>query len=311
MSRWRSSGMDLCEKKYPYPVLLPYGDDYVGCQFEVKIESIKTSTEISFRLETTLDCPDLEEAVAKGEAAIILHIECPQSAYRKSFIIPRGSYTLPAISTNDLSGKISLCPFIIAQKNIDKYQSDKFNPVYSGLNFNIRCGAVLAEGEQMIDYANTTTRDIDFKPDIFSIVPYDAKPDDHERVRFDPFNTKIKIKLPRKIFVQYNSMLKSGDYKELLWSTIILPAVMEALHQIQLVLKQNEELGDFEDFIWYQKIIERIEYLHPEAKLDRIHYLTEKMSVPDVAQELIKYPISKAISKVASMGETMEGDDEH
>ena len=311
MSRWRSSGMDLCEKKYPYPVLLPNGDDYVGCRFEVKIESIKTYTEISFRLETTLDCPDLQEAVAKGEAAIILHIECPQSAYRKSFTIPMGSYTLPALSTNDLSGKISLCPFIVAQKNIDKYQSDKFNSVYSGLNFNIRCGAVLAEGEQLIDYAFTTTRDIEFKPDIFSVVPYDSKPEDHEQIRIDPCNAKIKIVLPRNIFVQYNSILKSGEHKEFLWSSIIFPAVMEALHKIQQEIRQNDgSLGDFEDFIWCQKIIERIEYLYPKAKSDRIKFI-EDMDVPQVAQELIKNPISKAISQLASYGETTEGDDEH
>ena len=55
--------MELCEKKYPYPVLLPKGDDYVGCRFEVEIKSHKTPTEIVYHLEASLDCPDLRAVV--------------------------------------------------------------------------------------------------------------------------------------------------------------------------------------------------------------------------------------------------------
>lgn len=214
--------MELCEKKYPYPVLLPRGDDYVGCRFEVEIKSHKTPTEIVYHLEASLDCPDLRAVVDRGDAAVILHVECPQSAFRKSFAIPFGAYDLPPLSTNDLSGKIFLCPFIVAQRELHDYRSDSFNPEYDGFSFNIRCGSILAEGEQLIDYADTVTRDIDFKPDIFSVVPYAPQPEDGERMKVDlALNQKITIKLPQNIYAQYNAMMKSGESKEFLWSAII------------------------------------------------------------------------------------------
>ena len=302
--------MELCEKKYPYPVLLPKGDDYVDCLFEVSIESVKTPTEITFQLETKLNCPDLRSAVDRGDAAIILHVECPQSAYRKSFSIPIGPHCLPPISSNDLSGKISLCPFIVAQKEIKGFHSDSFNPIYKVFSFNIRCGSVLAEGEQLNDFADTATRDIDYKPDIFSVVPYSPAPEDGERIRIDPFDSKIKIALPRNAYAQYNAMLKSGEVKEFLWSSIILPAVMEALHQMQREFEQNGTFGDLEQHIWCQKIVDRIEHLHPEAKSNKEQFFKD-MNIPEIAQEIIKNPVATAISKLASFGGTKEDEDEN
>ena len=303
--------MELCEKKYPYPVLLSKGDDYIGCLFEVAIESIKTPTEFSFQLETKLDCPDLRAAVDRGDAAVILHVECPQSAYRKSLTIPIGLHRTPPISTNDLSGKVFLCPFIVAKRDIKGFQSDSFNPAYAGLSFNIRCGAVLAEGEEVIDYADTATRDIDFKPDIFSVVPYVPEPEDCERIKIDPsIDSKIRIALPRSIYPLYNAMLKSGEAKEFLWSSIILPAVMEALHKMQYAIEQSGNFGDFEGCVWCQRLAERIEHLHPNAKSNREQFFKD-MDIPAVAQELIKYPISTAVSKLASFSGTQEDEDDN
>ncbi len=302
--------MELCEKKYPYPVLLPKGDDYVGCRFEVEIKSHKTPTEIVYHLEASLDCPDLRAVVDRGDAAVILHVECPQSAFRKSFAIPLGAADLQPHSTNDLSGKIFLCPFIVAQRELHDYRSDSFNPEYDGFSFNIRCGSILAEGEQLIDYADTVTRDIDFKPDIFSVVPYTPQPEDGERMKVDlALNQKITIKLPQNIYAQYNAMMKSGEAKEFLWSAIILPAVMEALYKIKECL-QNDESADFESKIWYMRLTERIEQLHPNAKSDLAEFF-DKKDIPELAQELIKNPVSAAVSKLASFGGTREDEDEN
>ena len=302
--------MELCEKKYPYPVLLPKGDDYVGCSFDVIIDSRKTPTCISYSLDTKLDCPDLFVAVERGDAAIILHVECPQSAYRRSFVIQHGHFDLPPISTDDLSGKIFLCPFIVAQRDIQGFRSNSFNPEYDDLSFNIRCGSVLAEGEQLIDFADTVTRDIDYKPDIFSVVPYVPAPSDHERIKYDlALKPKITIKLPQNIYAQYNAMLKSGETREFLWSSIILPAVMEALYTMRGEFEQNGDFGVFENSVWCPRLTERIEHLYPKAKSDWKHFF-EETSIPEIAQELIKNPVSIAVSKLASFGGAREVKDE-
>lgn len=302
--------MELCEKNYPYPVLLPNGDDYVGCRFDVGIESNKSPSKISYHLEVLLDCYDLRSAIDRGDAAVILHVECPQSAYRRSFTIPIGSSDLPPLSTNDLSGKIFLCPFIVAQREMSAYRSDLFNPEYEGFCFDISQGAILAEGEQLIDYADAVTRDIDYKPDIFSVIPYSPKPEDGERVKIDlGLSSKIKIMLPYNTFAQYNMMLKSGETKEFLWSSIILPSVIEALYKIKEGI-QDDEIADYENCVWYIRLCDRIESLHPEAHASRADFFNN-VNIPELAQELIKNPISTAISKLASLDDSRENEDEN
>lgn len=304
--------MELYEKNYPYPVLLPNGDDYVGCSFDVNVNPMVAANEISFQLETKLVCPEISAAINHDEASIIIHVECSQSAYRKSFPIQIGLYRTPPISTNDLSGRVTVCPFIVAKRDIKGFRSEYFNRVYDKLSFNIHCGAVLAVGAQAIVYADTITRDIDFKPDIFSVVPYDPTPDDCERIKIDPssINQKIRIDLPRNTFLQYNALLKCGEAKEFLWSAIVLPAIMQALYTMQRIIATDGNFGDYEECAWCQRLIERIEFLHPQAKSDRCRFF-ESMDVPKIAQELIYNPIAMAVSKLASFGGTGEGEDEN
>lgn len=306
--------MELIDKKYPYPVLTPRSDDYIGCSFDVSGDAIRHDHEVELRLKVELNCPSIQALVRKNDATIILHVECSRSAFRKSFDVPVGGRVL-RISSDDVSGRISLCPFIVAQHEIGGYKSEQFNPIYQDLAFCIRCGAVLAEGIEKSVYVETATRDIDYKPDIFSVVP-DKNMDEDERekkqIKIDPCSTKIKIHMPTKAFSQYGALLKSGISNDVVLSSVILPAMMEALgHMQKVMIADDGDEGDLREFIWFNVVKKRILLLYPDAKQDWEKFVREDMSIVSVAQTLIKSPVVEALQWLSNSDVASGGDDEN
>lgn len=301
--------MELQDKQYPYPVLTSRTDDYVGCSFDVQGTSVKHEHELELQLNTELNCQGLNSLVERGDAAVILHVECSRSAYRRSYVLPIGEAVI-RISSADVSGRVTLCPFVVAQHEIKEYRSDQFNPIYQDLVFCIRCGAVLAEGEEKSVYVDTATKDIDYKPDIFSVVPDAAMNDDaveKSQIKIDALKKKITIQMPTRAFRQYGALLKSGISNEVVLSAIVLPAMMEALYRMRDAYKEDE-VEDLENLVWFNVVKERIEQLYPEARQNIMQFVVEKMNVASVAQTLIKSPVVDALHKLSNSEAVTGGD---
>lgn len=304
--------MELCDKNYPYPVLTPRGDDYVACSFDVEGESIKHDSQLELKLNAKLDCASLQTLIKRGSAAIVLHVECSRSAYRKSHELPLGAHSI-TISSDDISGRVSLCPFIVAKQDICDYKSTQFNPIYQDMSFCLRAGAVLAEGIEKSVFVDTSTRDIDYKPDIFSVVPDEKMnddPDEKSRIRVDPCNQKITICMPTKAYSQYAALLKSGISIELVRCVVVLPAMIEALARMRSAYAKDE-IEDFEGYVWFNTVKERLMQIYPAAKQDFRQFVLEKMVVSTVAQALIKSPVVDALNMLANTNSVMGGSDEN
>ena len=304
--------MELLDKRYPYPVLTARTDDYVGCFFDVEGESIRHDTQLELLLNAKLDCKSLQSLIERGDAAIILHIECSRSAYRKSHELPLGAHTI-TIPSADVSGRVSLCPFIVARRDVEEYKSEQFNPIYQDLAFRIRSGAVLAEGMEKSVFVDTSTHDMGYKPDIFSVVPDKSMDDDENEkklTKVDPCNSKIVIHMPTRAFSQYGALLKSGISSEIVLCVVVLPAMMEALSRMRDAY-QNDELNDFEDFVWFNSVKDRMMQLYPEARQDIKQFVLEKMEIASVAQSLIKSPVVDALDMLANSSSDVGGSDEN
>ena len=304
--------MELIDKRYPYPVLTAGNDDYVGCSFDVEVQLVKHDVQLELPLNAKLGSNSLQALIEDGYATIIMHIECSRSAYRRSHEIPLGEHTI-TIPSGDVSGSISLCPFIVARKDIENYKSEEFNPIYQDFVFRIRAGAVLAEGIEKSVFVDTSTRDIDYKPDIFSLVPDKAMDEDNEQkslIKIDPFNSKISIRLPTKAFSQYGALLKSGISSEVVHCVVILPAMMEALACMREAYR-SDALGDIKDFVWFNAVRERIMQLYPLAKQDMKGFLCGEMNIATVAQSLIKSPVVDALNMLANSSSVAGGSDEN
>lgn len=304
--------MELIDKRYPYPVLTAGNDDYVGCSFDVDVEPVKHDAQLELPLNAKLGSKSLKALIEQGYATVILHIECSRSAYRKSHEIPLGTHTV-MIPSGDVSGRISLCPFVVARKDIENYKSDEFNSAYQDLEFRIRAGAVLAEGVEKSVFVDTSTRDLEHKPDIFSIVPDTAMDEDaslKSLMKVDPFNSKISIHMPTKAFSQYGALLKSGISIGIVHCVVILPAMMEALSRMRDAY-QSDDVDDFKDFIWFNTVRERMMWLYPEARNDICKFVCKDMDLATVAQALIKSPVVDALDMLANSSSVTGDADEN
>ena len=70
--------MNISEKRYPYPVLTPNGDDYEGSSFDVAIEVVKSPEKVSVKFIPTLKDNGLKRLIGSEQAAkIICHVKRP------------------------------------------------------------------------------------------------------------------------------------------------------------------------------------------------------------------------------------------
>lgn len=294
--------MELSYKKYPYPVLMPRGegDDYSIGEFEIEIFPVKREKEVEIEFRVSLSCQSIETLVADASASVICHIECSQSAYRKAECIPLEGKKI-TIPSNCLSGKVFVCPFIVTAKCIQGYTSPAFNEDYQGFTFDLECGAVIAVGTEKRFFVETSKNDLEYTPDIFSVIPYD---NDEGEIQFDTVGNKICIKLPRQVFGYYNALLTSESNNEFLWSAIIFPALVDALYQIR-DKAYSEGLGELEDLVWYRTISSKIAKLYAVENLEAF---LKEMSVVSVAQRLINLPVSVALKKLGDIGGRQDED---
>lgn len=254
--------MNISEKRYPYPVLTPEGDDYDKSAFDVALEVLKSPEEVTLTFTATLSDDGLRRLIGVDKAAkIICHVESPKTVYRRTFDIPlpvcreaseaeRLTVRIPAA---ELSGTVSVCPFIVSTRDIPDYSNEAFNPDYEGEAFAIDNGAVLAEGRQKTFVADTAKEALSLAPSIFVVVP-DASPD-CKTLRNDFDGEKIKVSMPQKMFEQYGTLRDSPEDRETIWAMVFVPALVEVLTTLAVTRRHDSAgLSEYAERRWYRTI---------------------------------------------------------
>ena len=292
--------MELSEKKYPYPVLLPGGDDYSGCHFNVSGQYEIVGGSVTLNFDVELNCDSLRDLVVQDQAQIICHIECPQAAYRRAFKIPLTG-TKTQILAGDLSGKVSICPFIVACQDIPAYSSALFNEVYQNMSFHVWPGAVLAEGEQLRFFVETARESLEYQPDIFSIQPHEDVGENKDVMLVDLIGDKIRIQIPKESFALYRSLRRSGEANEMLWSALVVPALVEALNAMKRDVENSDGLECLDNSMWSHVLASNIKKIFPEVEKAPVETY-KNLQACQVAQILVKKPIPRMLQMLSDAG---------
>ena len=183
------------------------------------------------------------------------------TVYRRTFDIPlpvcdtasEREKTVVEIPAAELSGVVSVCPFIVASQDIPAYTNEAFNPDYEGEAFSVDCGAVLAEGRQRTFVADTAREALAMSSSIFSVL---LDPDDsHKTLRNDFNGNKIIVFMPRKMFVQYGTLKDSPEVREMIWAMVFVPALVEVLTTLSMERRNEEDgLAEYRDRNWYRSL---------------------------------------------------------
>lgn len=254
--------MNINDKRYPYPVLTPTGDDYDKSEFDVDLEVVKTPDEITLTLSPTLKNDGLKRLIGvEHKAKIIVHVESPKTVFRRTYDVQmplcdkasEKEKTVVEINAADLSGTVSVCPFIVATEDIPDYTNESFNPDYECEAFSIDCGAVLAEGRQRTFVADTSCEALATVASIFSVVKCVSP--DCKTLSNDFSGEKIRISMPGKMFLQYGTLKDTPEDREAIWAMVFVPALVEVLTTLAVERKCNGEIpSEYLERSWYRSI---------------------------------------------------------
>lgn len=286
--------MDIRYKLYPHPVLISDTDDYVKSTFRFKANVEKGICELKFSFTMELENDELNALIKEGTAEFLVHIECPQTCYRDVAKSDGMTFT-KRIQEKDLNGKVSLCAFIVAKKDIASYSNSDFNPDYEGVMFAIDRGSILAIGGQYDMNIVKDTEELAKIPSIFTICKYAADTDESMKIDID--GDKIAIALSDSSFQNYKILINMPGLLPVFHAMIIVPALIYVFETMR-----REGTEEYENKRWYAAI--RKTLAKYEIVLD--NDMLNDISSYELSQKLLDLPIDRALNAITMIGDSEE-----
>lgn len=287
--------MEIKYKLYPYPVLWALNDDYNNSSFSVNISARNEYKKTTVAADFNLDNDDLKSYIINGEAEYLIHIECSLTAFRR-VITSADNHIEVEIDDTQLNGKIAICPFIVAKKDIPNYTNSDFNQDYSGATFNVEKGAILAVSEQVNINLTKDFDELANLPSIFTICKKDIMDPIPMEVELD--SEKIRINLNTDDFKNYQIMCKMNNKIPVMHASIVFPALVFVFEKVR------NDFNEYEEYRWFRGIKAALKKLNISFDEDT---LNSRTSI-ELAQILLALPIRNALSAIVS-NEYMEDDD--
>lgn len=296
--------MEIRSKLYPYPVLSSDSDDYIGSSFINDINVVRDGYNLKVTLSSLLDNEELSALIADGAARYVYHIECAQTGFRTAVMTENTEYSL-SIADEKLCGRLQICPFIVASRDIPDYVNSAFNEDYRGFKFQIEAGCVMAVGEQANFDINKDRDDLISAKSIFVVI----KNADETALDMDIdiFKNKITIKLPEKDHANFKNMSHVPEIQRNLNSLIIIPALMLALSEVNS-RDADDRFTSFSSYNWYKSVRKALKNKFGRD-LDADHF--QPNEIVAYSQRLISSPLSGALDYLAlGTVSSEEGDDD-
>ena len=237
--------MNRLDCNYPYPVLIPGGEDYLGCDFSINIDSDleRKSGVLKIVLSYNLKCDGLTDMIINKEVDVCVQIISRLTSYREVKKFNGNEKLTLSIDPTLISKEIIFIPFIIALKDIDNFKLPEHNDIFKDSVINIKKG-------EKIGFANSftyTLPTVDPLRPTSSIVriklnnspkapPYEINLD----------SDKIVIYLNENAFNLYKELRTNSDINSFLSPIIMLPTIVEAL----TYLKFNDLDGTYQQSTW-------------------------------------------------------------
>ena len=269
--------MKLKADLFPYPVLSNDTDDFLVGSFSANITQKQVSpTNIQLSFNFVLDNKEIQELIENEKAKIAIHLEGKGSSFRKLIVLEKDEmFKEVVLDAQDVPKTIFANMVIVATNQIVNYTNSGFNKEFYGEGFvvpYIKKGALLAFD---------TMAEIDI---IFSKIRVTRT--DEQYMYFDFDRNVILINLPKDSYDAYINLSKANKQTQnLLITTIILPALMNAIEKVQ-----KEEIGD-NSLDWYYSLSKLLE----QNGLSVDDLITSNKDSMIVAQQLLGFPVKDSL----------------
>lgn len=293
--------MEIKAKLYPYPVLAYFSHDYSDdSSFSVtavpEVDGFKQR--IIFTAE--LNNEGLNKLIQEGQAEIIYHLECAQTGYRDVLHV-KDKVTIYPISEDKVSGKLQVCPFVIACKNISHYTNESFVEDLKGMSFAIEDGNVLALSKQINVKIKKKTDDLRNLPSIINVVINGDPSEDYMVVNYD--GSLINVMLPDEEWNRVDTLSKNNRLTPVFNCMIAIPAISYVLSKLQKMSAYDRQALDDGNIIWYDCIKRS---LLRNFKIDIESEDFEALDSFKMAQQLVNGPLNNALKALSTEGGEQE-----
>ena len=243
------------------------------------------------------------ERIKNGDAKYVYHLECAQTGFRTVIQTDQLSETYTLFSQT-VNGKLQICPFVVAVKDLKGYSSSDFHDDYQGEVFDIEAGCVLAVGKMAVLDITKSTDDIANTPSIFSIT---RNPDTScHQMLVDMLQRKIMIKLPWDDFTNYSALQSLPEAQSILNSLTVVPALVYVLGQLR-AQSPDERNENNSDTLWY-KVLSKTLSTKFDCDIESTQF--DALNFMELAQKLVNDPLSDAFKFLVNSPTSSGGEDE-
>lgn len=228
--------MKLNDKNYPYPILVAGSDDYCDCSFNIEIVDgpREENDNIIITLQYNLKCLSLEKLLEQGKLAVISQVFSRSTSFRKYYTFNKNKLDL-VIDKGLLGSKVEINTYLTSLEKIENFNLQEHNKQYFSFPIAIQKGDKLG-------FAETLSFDLKpydaLRPIASVILIKEDKRKEASPVDVDLSSDKINVYLNSDLYDEYRKLREFPDLRLYLSTTIVMPAVIEALYEI----KNNPEL---------------------------------------------------------------------
>ena len=212
-----------------------------------------------------------------------MHIESPETSYRLVKGTKENILTVD-LKDENLLGKTSLCPFIVAKKDIEDFTSLDLNSDYQGVLFSFQKGSIIAIGDQFDFKVDKEKEDLSSVPSIFTI--YKKETVEDMPMEIELCSNKIRIGLNIPDYENYNVNVR--NMPDIVNSFIIFPALVYTFEQLKT------GFDDFKEYRWFQAI----EKIFKKYSLVFSQEMFDKVTSIELSQKIMSMPIKKALHRI-------------
>ena len=280
--------MDIRHRLYPYPVLSETTDDYINSNFNMDVKVTKGMREICFTIFLNLMNDQIQQMIYNGSAEYLIHIECPLTAYR-TVIKTDETKIVKNIAESKLNGKVSVCAFIVAKRDISEYYNSCFNEDYEKMTFNLHRGNIIAIGGQTNITITKEIEELSKIPSIFTICKCAADTDDSMKIEIS--GEKIAITLCSRSFGNYKMLSGIPAMLPILHSMLIVPTLIYTFETLK-----KEGIGEYEELRWFKSVSRTLKKNNMSLDQETL----ENIPSFELAQKSLDLPIDRALEALVT-----------
>lgn len=266
--------------RFPHPVLGLDSGDFVAGEFSIQIQVKEDRSAGTVTLEhaITLTEPAIRALVESNQASVGCIIKCADTFFSdlKKMTWSTGITDFPP---DQLLNQVTFRPIVWLKKDLDNWDPGTINSEFSP-PISLKKSDIIAIGnELMISVGQAKLTPIE---SIFELVKSERIPDGELQV--DISGSCIGLLVSEKTFQTLSELRLQSHSKDILMSSIYLPAVMEVLD----ILRNDSK--EYELQRWYQPFLAKC---HAKG-ID----IESNHSILEAAQCLLEHPISH-LGKIA------------